>query len=285
MLNNITVTGTGSGCGVGACSGGVTACNGAGNGITCPSESNASQEVCGGGDDDCDGLTDSLDPSMSAGGACEKQTGVCSGATKPTNLCLGGTWAACDDAAYIAHNGNYEAVEDTCDNLDNDCNGSKDPDGSAGCVPQWLDSDSDDYGNASVSACRCGGVISGWTDNDDDCNDNETDGHPNASAWHTSTMNNGSWDWNCNNQTDQHWTAAAGSCVLAVDLGNVCQPSGTTPGWQGSAKSCGSSGTWVSFGDCSINIPCCGTLFGTCVLPCLPECSWDGGTGRTQECR
>ena len=46
--NGVTVKGINQSCGVGKCAGGVTVCNAAKNGITCPSELNASNELCNG---------------------------------------------------------------------------------------------------------------------------------------------------------------------------------------------------------------------------------------------
>jgi hypothetical protein len=132
LLNGATVTGISQGCGVGKCAGGITRCNAGGTGITCPSEANASAEMCNGADDDCDGQTDASDAADLLANdkrSCEKQAGVCSGSTKPAALCQFGAWSACTDAVYAAWSGSYQAgVETTCDALDNDCSGLVDED-------------------------------------------------------------------------------------------------------------------------------------------------------------
>lgn len=85
------------------------------------------QESCNGLDDDCDGATDSADPSLILV-SCENQIGVCSGSTKPPARCVGGVWNACSMADYAQHSSSYEASETSCDSLDNDCDGLVDED-------------------------------------------------------------------------------------------------------------------------------------------------------------
>ena len=84
---------------------------------------------------------------------CEKQTGVCAGASKPAALCQGGVWLACTDADYTAFSASY-GVE-TCDGLDSNCNGQADEEGAAGCTTYFLDADQDGYGAAASSSCLC----------------------------------------------------------------------------------------------------------------------------------
>ena len=138
LLTGEEVNGTGVACGVGACQieditdpRGYTQCTDDGLAIVCTAEDVASPELCSGADDDCDGFTDGDDPGLLAsdGQSCELSAGVCSGASKPASLCVDGQWLDCAAAIYTAYNGNYEAgAEASCDNLDNNCNGSTDDD-------------------------------------------------------------------------------------------------------------------------------------------------------------
>lgn len=83
---------------------------------------------CDGKDNDCDGLTDAADADLaSSRPLCANQTGVCSGARSAVTGCVGGAWTACAAADYAANSSSYQSSETRCDGLDNDCNGSIDP--------------------------------------------------------------------------------------------------------------------------------------------------------------
>ena len=87
-------------------------------------------ELCNGLDDDCDGATDTADAAdllANDSRSCEDQQGVCAGVLKPTELCQDGHWEPCDPQHYSAVRPAFEADwEQTCDGLDNDCDGETD---------------------------------------------------------------------------------------------------------------------------------------------------------------
>jgi hypothetical protein len=79
-----------------------------------------SQEtLCDDLDNDCDGQTDEALTAPK----CAQQKGVCAGATSE---CVGAGGWVCDALVYGDHSADYEASEQTCDGLDNDCDGQTD---------------------------------------------------------------------------------------------------------------------------------------------------------------
>ncbi|GAP69295.1 por secretion system C-terminal sorting domain [Bacteroidales bacterium 6E] len=138
-------------------------------------------EVCDGVDNNCNGLVDDNDPSVTgqpnwyadADGdgygdasvtmlACEQPDGYVSDATD------------CNDADASVHPGATEL----CDGIDNDCDGDVDED-----IQQYawyVDADGDGYGDASASAVMSCSTIAGYITNNLDCDDNNMNVHPDA---------------------------------------------------------------------------------------------------------
>ena len=87
-------------------------------------------EVCDGIDNDCDGDTDEV-ADIAAPTPCLLQDGVCAGAM---TACHGVDGWGCRPEDYLAHDAAWEAEEEVCDLLDNDCDGQTDePDFCAVC--------------------------------------------------------------------------------------------------------------------------------------------------------
>ena len=204
-------------CGTGACvQTGVSVCSSGvvTNGCT-PLSASGRTEICNAVDDDCDGLTDQLDNSLETAPNCLNQAGVCQGSKKSQCNGVAG-WAACVGGNYYANSANYATTDTTCDNLDNDCSGTKD-DGYVGVATSC---GVGACARTGTSTCTNGVVASGCV----------------AGAAGTSELCNGVDD-DCDGKTDQLDTVApvlvAPDCTTqaGVCLGSkksVCNGSG---GW------------------------------------------------------
>jgi hypothetical protein len=117
----------------------------------------AAREVCGGGDEDCDGSVDEFDalgttrffPDVDNDGYGRTNNSVEACENPDSNL-LVDNFDDCDDKEAAAFPGNPEL----CDGIDNDCNGLVD-DNHGGDATWYLDSDSDGFGDAGTSVTTC----------------------------------------------------------------------------------------------------------------------------------
>jgi hypothetical protein len=102
--------------GVGACHGGTETCaNGAWG--ACTGQVVPSPETCDDVDNDCNGVTDGISGNCYTGGSeCNVTTGVCKGLCRVGSaVCTHGVWGTCS--------GEQKPVTETCNGLDDDCDG------------------------------------------------------------------------------------------------------------------------------------------------------------------
>jgi len=102
----------GNACGFGQCAGGIEICSPDGFSTICNTLSLSIEEECNGLDDDCDGQTD--EDFLDLGNAC----GV--------GACVGGTIICSGDSTFTVCNTDSLATVETCNSLDDDCDGQTD---------------------------------------------------------------------------------------------------------------------------------------------------------------
>jgi hypothetical protein len=139
-------------------------------------------------DQNCDGVDASCSGSDTDGdGYCNAVT--CSDGSIPGD---------CDDSDPLIS----PAAAESCDAIDNDCDGAVDEDDAFDAMLWYLDLDADGYGDVNTTTTACSRPI-GYVANSDDCDDNRTDTNPGAPE-----VCNGIDD-DCNGTTDDNATGLA----------------------------------------------------------------------------
>ena len=180
------------------------------------------ESYCDSGDNDCDGAVDEWLSTDNDG----------DGHYIPGSCALPAD--DCDDSKDEVH----PAYPEICDGIDNNCDGSTDPPGSAQCTTLYKDGDDDGYGSGAPS-CRCT-TEGDWTaTTPGDCYEANALAKPGQTSYFASNRGDGSFDYNCDNEeTKEPPLTTSGTCAFFND---VCSAG---DGWNGSPPACGQTGTW-----------------------------------------
>lgn len=159
-------------------------------------------EYCDGRDNNCDGQVDEADPAL--GNTCTTGSpGVCSAGTRQ---CLNGV---------LACSGTTTPTPETCDGLDNDCDGAIDNGEPADGQLFYYDNDNDGFGdpNAPIRVCP-GNDNPGLVANATDCDDG--DAYVNPDGWEICD----GLDNNCDGQVDETFPGEGLDCAGTTPQGN-----------------------------------------------------------------
>ena len=126
-------------------------------------------EFCDGLDNDCDGVQDEDFEDLDGDGVADCVDQDDDGDGVPD----GDDCAPSDPAVH-------PGAEEACNGLDDDCDGSVDEEGAAGCALWYLDEDGDGFGKDDAAACLCGAADPWDADQPGDCDDGDGAVHPGA---------------------------------------------------------------------------------------------------------
>ena len=156
-------------------------------------------EVCGGGDEDCDGATDEGEATgcttfyMDADGDGFGVDGATTCACAPGGTATALKAGDCDDGDGAVSPAGAEA----CNGKDDDCDGQTDEAGAGGCTTFYADADGDGFGDSAKSACLCAADEIYTATVGGDCGDGEASVSPGA----VEGCNGG--DDDCDGQVDE----------------------------------------------------------------------------------
>ncbi len=139
-------------------------------------------ERCDGADNDCDGVRDNIDAAGCTTYYADEDGDGYGDAAAPLCACaqrFGVVENAddCDDDPLACGKACHPGLGESCDNYDDDCNGTVDDEGAAGCTTYLRDEDGDGFGVTGDSKCLCAAVspYTASASSGGDCNDNPSE--------------------------------------------------------------------------------------------------------------
>ncbi len=181
---------------IGNCRPGQYVCQPDGQTWICEGGTSPQTEICGNGDEDCDGSTDE-GCSCTSGQSrpCGTDVGICQSGTQ---TCINNQWGSCEDAIYPQN--------ETCGDGDEDCDGITDE----GCI--CTDGQTQTCGPAGIGICHPGTQT---------CSNNSWGACQGAGYPQPETCNG--QDDDCDGQTDEGCDCTTGTTQnCGIDTG-VCQ--------------------------------------------------------------
>ncbi|MBK9402403.1 MAG: DUF2341 domain-containing protein [Bacteroidetes bacterium] len=175
-------------------------------------------EICNGLDDDCDGLIDEGVLTTFYADVDTDSYGDPSSSTQSCLVSLPG-YVTDNTDCNDANPGIYPGATETCNSIDDDCNGLTD-DGLL-FTTFYADTDGDTYGDPSNLTTSCEGSLAGYVTDNSDCNDGSIAVNPGV----TEVCNN-LIDDNCDGQTDENCITY--TYYLDNDLDGYGDPAVTT---------------------------------------------------------
>jgi len=197
-------------------------------------------EVCGGGDEDCDGLIDDDDPDATGWttwyldadgdghGAAHASVEACA---QPAGYAAAAL--DCDDSNVAIS----PAATELCNGLDDDCDGTVDEADALDASTWFADADLDGYGDLASTTAACDQPTGFLTDSSD-CDDHDDDIHPGATELCDGIDND------CDGSSDEDDAADASTWYADVDGDGYGDPSTTSAactqpgGYQGDGTDC-----------------------------------------------